>query len=85
MDLLIKFELGFRVSNFDLLIPMRLPSVMPEFDKSRYQQGLNIRFNYHRVGLLKSNVLPQLIVRMHPYVDENTTKYWRHGLFLAHG
>lgn len=85
IDLLIKFELGFRVSNFDLLIPMRLPSVMPEFDKSRYQQGLNIRFNYHRVGLLKSNVLPQLIVRMHPYVDENTTKYWRHGLFLAHG
>ena len=85
IDLLIKFELGFRVSNFDLLIPMRLPSVMPEFDKSRYQQGLNIRFNYHRVGLLKSNVLPQLIVRMHSYVDESTTKYWRHGLFLGHG
>ena len=86
IDLLIKFELGFRLSSSsDLLIPMRLPSVMPEFDKTRYKQGLNIRFNYHRVGLLKSNVLPQLIVRMHPYVDENTTKYWRHGLFLAHG
>ncbi len=86
IDLLIKFELGFRLSSsFDLLIPMRLPSVMPEFDKTRYKQGLNIRFNYHRVGLLKSNVLPQLIVRMHSYVDENTTKYWRHGLFLAHG
>lgn len=86
IDLLIKFELGFRLSSSsDLLIPMRLPSVMPEFDKMRYKQGLNIRFNYHRVGLLKSNVLPQLIVRMHSYVDENTTKYWRHGLFLAHG
>lgn len=86
IDLLIKFELGFRLSSSsDLLIPMRLPSIMPEFDKTRYQKGLNIRFNYHRVGLLKSNVLPQLIVRMHAYVDENTTKYWRHGLFLAHG
>ena len=83
VDLLIKFELGFRLlDNNELLIPMRLPSVMPEFDRQRYQQGLNIRFNYHRMGLLKLNVLPQLIVRMHQYVDERTTKYWRHGMFL---
>jgi internalin A len=83
VDLLIKFELGFRLlDNNQLLIPMRLPSVMPEFDKQRYQRGLNIHFNYHRIGLLKLNVLPQLIVRMHQYVDEQTTKYWRHGMFL---
>ncbi|MEM6188640.1 COR domain-containing protein [Shewanella scandinavica] len=83
VDLLIKFELGFRLfERNELLIPMRLPSVMPEFSKSYYQQGLNIRFNYHRIGLLKLNVLPQLIVRMHQYIDENTTKYWRNGMFL---
>ena len=75
VDLLIKFELGFRLlDNGELLIPMRLPSVMPGFDKPRYQRGLNIRFNYHRLGLLKLNVLPQLIVRMHQYVDEKYTK-----------
>ncbi|MEZ7278430.1 COR domain-containing protein [Pseudoalteromonas sp. 68 DY56-GL68] len=85
IDLLIKFELGFRLAETsDLLIPMRLPSVMPEFDRRQYNQGLNLRFNYHRIGLLKQNVLPQLIVRMHTYVDENTSKYWRHGLFLKH-
>lgn len=85
IDLLIKFELGFRLAETsDLLIPMRLPSVMPEFDRRQYNQGLNLRFNYHRIGLLKQNVLPQLIVRMHTYVDENTSKYWRHGLFLRH-
>lgn len=85
IDLLIKFELGFRLSDTaELLIPMRLPSVMPEYDKTRYQKGLNIRFNYHRHGLLKLNVLPQLIVRMNLYVNEQTTKYWRHGLFLIH-
>lgn len=83
IDLLIKFELGFRLpENNELLIPMRPPPVRPEFDKSRYQKGLNIRFNYHRRGLLKLNVLPQLIVRMHHYVDEQTFKYWRHGLFI---
>ncbi|WP_278369075.1 COR domain-containing protein [Pseudoalteromonas lipolytica] len=85
IDLLIKFELGFRLAETsDLLIPMRLPSVMPEFERRQYNQGLNLRFNYHRIGLLKQNVLPQLIVRMHTYVDENTSKYWRHGLFLKH-
>lgn len=83
IDLLIKFELGFRLpENNDLLIPTRLPSVMPEYSKSKYQKGLNIRFNYHNRGLLKLNTLPQLIVRLHHYVDEDTSKYWRHGIFL---
>jgi internalin A len=83
IDLLIKFELGFRLpENSELLIPMRLPSVMPEYTKSKYQKGLNIRFNYHNNGLLKLNVLPQLIVRLHHYVDNDTSKYWRHGIFI---
>ncbi|WP_430462213.1 COR domain-containing protein [Thalassolituus sp. LLYu03] len=85
IDLLIKFELGFRLQhNNDLLIPMRLPSVTPEYNRTSYSKGLNIRFNYHRKGLLKSNTLPQLIVRMHSYVDEKTSKYWRSGMFVAH-
>lgn len=83
IDLLIKFELGFRLhENSDLLIPMRLPSVTPEYNRKSYSKGLNIRFNYHRKGLLKSNTLPQLIVRMHNYVDERTSKYWRSGMFV---
>jgi small GTP-binding protein len=83
IDLLIKFELGFRLpENSELLIPMRLPSVMPDYTKSKYQKGLNIRFNYHNNGLLKLNVLPQLIVRLHHYVDDDTSKYWRHGIFI---
>jgi small GTP-binding protein len=83
VDLLIKFEIGFKLSGSnDLLIPMRLPSVMPEFQKPKYQKGLNIRFNYHTHGLLKLNTLPQLIVRLHHYVDEETSKYWRHGIFV---
>lgn len=85
IDLLIKFELGFRLQeNNDLLIPMRLPSVTPEYSRNFYSKGLNIRFNYHRKGLLKSNTLPQLIVRMHNYVDEKTSKYWRSGMFVSH-
>ncbi|WP_186435859.1 COR domain-containing protein [Thalassolituus sp. C2-1] len=85
IDLLIKFELGFRLQhNNDLLIPMRLPSVTPEYNRNSYSKGLNIRFNYHRKGLLKSNTLPQLIVRMHNYVDEKTSKYWRSGIFVSH-
>lgn len=84
IDLLIKFELGFRLQdNHDLLIPMRLPSVTPEYNRNSYSKGLNIRFNYHRKGLLKSNTLPQLIVRMHNYVDERTSKYWRSGMFVS--
>ncbi|MDX5405454.1 MAG: leucine-rich repeat domain-containing protein [Chromatiaceae bacterium] len=83
IDLLIKFELGFRLpENQDLLIPMKLQTAMPAYDKTKYQRGLNIRFNYHRRGLLKQNVMPQLIVRMHNYIDENTSKYWRHGMFI---
>lgn len=83
IDLLIKFELGFRLQdNSDLLVPMRLPSVTPEYNRKSYSKGLNIRFNYHRKGLLKSNTLPQLIVRMHNYVDEKTSKYWRSGMFV---
>jgi internalin A len=86
VDLLIKFEIGFRLQeNGTLLIPMRLPSITPDFDKSLYQSGLNIRFNYHRRGLLKLNTLPQLIVRMHHYVDNQTSKYWRHGMFITLG
>ena len=84
IDLLIKFELGFRLQeNNNLLIPMRLPSVTPEYNRNLYSKGLNIRFNYHRKGLLKSNTLPQLIVRMHNYVDEQTSKYWRSGMFVS--
>ena len=83
IDLLIKFELGFRIpESNELLIPMRLPSVTPDFNKSKYQQGLNIRFNYHNQGLLKLNVLPQLIVRLNHYTDNETSKYWRHGIFI---
>lgn len=84
VDLLIKFELGFRLpEKNDLLIPMRLRSDMPVFEKTLYQKGLNMRFNYHRQGLLKFNVLPQLIVRMHDYVDQKTSRYWRHGMFVC--
>lgn len=83
IDLLIKFELGFRLpDNQQLLIPMKLHTAMPSYDKTKYQRGLNIRFNYHRRGLLKQNVMPQLIVRMHNYIDDNTSKYWRHGMFI---
>lgn len=83
IDLLIKFEIGFRLPGAEeLLIPMKLPSVMPDYPKSTYQKGLNIRFNYHNYGLLKLNTLPQLIVRLHHYVDPNTNKYWRHGVFV---
>lgn len=83
IDLIIKFELGFRVQdNGDILVPMRLNTNMPDFARAQYQSGLNIRFNYHKRGLLKTNVMAQLIVRMHLYVDADSPKYWRYGVFL---
>ena len=82
MKLLNQFELSFSIDEDTLLLPSKLANRQPEFDLSEYKKGLNFRFSYQ--NLLKKSVIWQLTVKLHHYIDENSNKYWRRGVFLAH-
>jgi small GTP-binding protein len=86
IDLVKKFQLAFTLSSNQndstILIPSRLDSTQPKFEKSKFQIGLNFRFQYS--GILKKSVMHQFIVQMHEYVSDSDVKYWQRGIFLTY-
>ena len=82
IDLLVQFELAFRLDERKILIPSRLRPVQPNFDLNHYRTGLNFRYEYR--GILKKNVITQFIVKMRDYIDTSVeTCYWKRGVFLS--
>jgi len=80
MDLLVQFEIAFRVNEDELLIPSRLFNNQPDFNMNKFQSGLNLRYSYE--GRLKKSVIAQFMVKMSRYLTNNKVPYWKNGVFL---
>jgi len=84
MDLLVQFELAFRLDENRVLIPLKLPNNEPNFDKTPFQQGLNLRHKYE--GRLQKSAISQFMVKMSGEIDMSLeTPYWQRGVFLKYG
>jgi len=84
MDLLVQFELAFRLDENRVLIPSKLPNNEPDFDITPFQQGLNLRYRYE--GRLKKSFISQFMVKMSDEIDMSLeTPYWQRGVFLKYG
>lgn len=80
MDLLIKFKLAFEIKNGKLLIPSKVNSNQPIYDKKSYNGGFSHRFKYHNP--LRRTILSQLIVGLNDLIDEKSPSYWKRGVFI---
>jgi len=84
MDLLVQFELAFRLDENRILIPSKLPNNEPGFDITPFQQGLNLRYKYE--GRLKKSFISQFMVKMSDEIDMSLEiPYWQRGVFLKYG
>ncbi|QJY36935.1 GTP-binding protein [Vibrio europaeus] len=80
LDLLIQFDLAFEIEKKKILIPARLSNTQPNYDFKIYSRGFGYRFDYHT--FLKRNILSQLIVKMNKFIDSDSPKYWKRGVFF---
>jgi internalin A len=79
VDMMRKFELCFDFEGFAdrmFLIPDLLPKEEPE--TGDWSDALAFQYRY---GVLPSSIISRFIVRMSPYIHENT--YWRNGVVVA--
>ena len=83
IDLLIQFELAFKLDDNSVIIPSKLPNNQPDFDFIYFQNGLNLRYKYE--GRLKKSIISQFMVKMHDEIARDLDiPYWQRGVFLEY-
>lgn len=81
IDIMRRFELCFDLDNLvdrKFLIPDLLEPQAPY--TGDWQNALAFQYHY---AILPRSIITRFIVRMHPYIYQNT--YWRTGVVLEHG
>ncbi len=78
LELMIKFELCYQISNSkNYIIPQLLPIEKPNFELS-FERALNIKFTYN---FMPRGLVSRLTVRLHKYIFKQEL-IWREGVIL---
>lgn len=79
MDMIRKFDLCF---DFEAQKDEKwlIPDLLPKEEPNTGDWSSALAFQYH-YNVLPGSVISRFIVRMHPYIHQNT--YWRNGVVLA--
>jgi len=83
VNLLIKFEIAFRLNDNEILIASEISSNEPSYDYRYYERGLRLRYKY--TYKLKKERFAKFIVKAKDYISlEEEVPYWSDGVFLKY-